>query len=230
MARDRNGYLVMITTTQNPAEPAIDVVVHRFVSEEQEPRPRRRRIAALALAAGGATLVSAGAFSSWDATANVTSGTLSAGTGSAQLLDANGGIFTTGVSNLLPADWFYRYVDVQNDGSQASNFTGTVTVTGDLAGQLAVEATSCSVAWTTVAGVSTCTGTTKPLAGPATPAAGVPVAVNHGSIGSGAANAQHVRYMFTFSSGAPATLKGKTGSIAIGVTGTVVGGTDRTAG
>ena len=188
---------------------------------------RRRRIAAAGLALSGCALVGGGAFSSWNVTTNAASGTLSAASGAATLLDANGGTFTTGVANLLPGDFFYRYVDVRNDGTAANTFTGTVSATGDLAGQVAVAGTRCSVAWTTVDGASTCTGTSTPL-GSGTPGAGAPVSIAHGTIDAGAPAAQHVRYEFTFSTGAPETLQGKTGNVAIAVSNTLVGGTDRT--
>lgn len=192
--------------------------------------PRRGGVAALALAAVGATLVSAGAFSSWDATASVSSGALSAGSGAATMLDANGGSFTTGVANLLPGDWFFRYVDVRNDGSQAGTFTGSVTATGDLAGQLTVDAVTCSLPWTTIAGTSTCAGTTGTSIGSGTPTSTSPVTVTHGTVAPGALAAQHVRYRFTFSSAAPASMQGKTGAVTIAVNNTVVGGNDRTHG
>jgi hypothetical protein len=190
---------------------------------------RRRRLAGAAvLAVAGTALVGTGAFSAWDATASAT-GALGAGSVAVSMVDANGGSFSTGVANLLPADYFYRYVDVTNSGSAASTFTGSVSATGDLAGQLQVEVTSCSVAWTTVSGASTCTGTTSVLA-TGTPTTSTPLTVAHGTIATGAAAAQHVRYKVTFASGAPTSMQGKTGSIAASVSNTVVGGSDRTGG
>ncbi|SDG08263.1 hypothetical protein [Klenkia brasiliensis] len=190
---------------------------------------RRRRLAGAAtLAVAGAALVGTGAFSSWGATASATGG-LTAGSVSVGMVDANGGTFSTAVGNLLPADYFYRYVDVTNSGSAASTFTGTVTATGALAGSLQVDVTSCSVAWTTVSGASTCSGTQTVLAS-GTPTTGTPLTVAHGSIATGAGNAQHVRYKVTFASGASTSLQGATGSIAASVSNTVVGGTDRTGG
>lgn len=190
---------------------------------------RRRRLAGAAtLAVAGTALVGTGAFSSWGATASATGG-LTAGSVAVSMVDANGGSFSTAVGNLLPADYFYRYVDVTNSGSAASTFTGSVSATGALAGQLQVDVTSCSVAWTTVSGASTCPGTTTALAS-GTPTTATPLTVAHGSIGTGAGNAQHVRYKVTFSAGASSTLQGAGGSIAASVSNTVVGGTDRTGG
>ncbi|MCO7218775.1 hypothetical protein [Klenkia sp. PcliD-1-E] len=187
---------------------------------------RRRRLAgAAALAVAGTALVGTGAFSAWDATDSAT-GALSAGTVAVSMVNANGGSFSTGVSNLVPADYFYRYVDVTNSGSATSTFTGSVSASGALAGSLQVDVATCSVAWTTVAGVSTCTGTQSPLAS-GTPTTSTPLTVPHGSIA--AATAQHVRYKVTFSSGASASLMGAAGSISASVSNTVVG-TDRTGG
>lgn len=152
---------------------------------------------------GGVSLVGIGAFASWSATANKDSGTLSAANASATLLDANGGTVTTGVADLVPGDYFYRYVDVRNDGGAAALFTGTVSTAGDLAGYLTVEAAACVLPWLTVASVSTCA--TPTVIGSGLPTSSTPsVAVTHGSIGAGAANAQHERYKVTFSSTAHA--------------------------
>lgn len=189
---------------------------------------RPRRLGALALALGGATLVGAGALSSWDVTADASSGDLTAASAGVTLLDANGGRFTTGVADLLPGDWFDRYVDVRNDGSVAGTFTGAVTATGDLAGQLSVDVRACSAPWTTALGISTCAGTETPLASGSL--SGAQVAVTHGEIRTGSAAAQHVRYRFSFASSAPTTVQGKAGSVAITVSNTLVGNRDRTGG
>ena len=139
------------TTTQLAAEPAVSVLIQQPAAAGKS--SRRGPVAALALGVGGALLVGTGAFSSWDATSSVSSGPLSAGSGSAAILDANGGTITTGVANLLPGDYFSRYADVRNDGSAASTFTGAVSATGDLAGALGVDVVTCSLPWTTIGGV-----------------------------------------------------------------------------
>jgi hypothetical protein len=190
---------------------------------------RPRRLGALALALGGVTLVGAGALSTWDVTAGASSGDLTAASAGVTLLDANGGRFTTGVADLLPGDWFHRYVDVRNDGSTPAVFTGAVSASGDLAAQLTVDVTSCSLPWTTVLDVSTCAGSEVTLAsGPLS--AGATVTVPHGEIRTGALAAQHVRYRFAFSASAPAAVQGKGGSVAVSVSNTLVGGRDRTGG
>ncbi|WP_299953320.1 hypothetical protein [uncultured Modestobacter sp.] len=193
-------------------------------------RPRARRVTALALAAGGAALVSTGALSSWDATAKVDSGDLTASSGETTLLDANGGAFSAAVANLLPNDYFHRYVDVRNDGTQVHTYTGTVSATGDLAGYLSVDAVTCSVPWTTVAGASICGGVQGTSLVSGASALNAPVVLTHGSIATGAAAAQHVRYTFTFASNAPSSLQGRAGKVTIAVNNTLVGGNDRTSG
>lgn len=212
-----------MTATLSPAEAGTPAAEHCATHR----RSRGRLIGAAAVAVAGVSLIGTGAFSAWDATASVSSGGIGAAVVTPALVDANGGAFTTAVSNLLPADYYYRYVDVQNNGSAASTYTGTVAASGDLAGYMTVEVVSCSVAWTAPAGVSTCTGTQTTL-GSGTPTTSTPLTVTHGSITNGIANAQHVRYKVTFSATAPITLQGKTGSISATVSNTVVGGRDRT--
>jgi hypothetical protein len=202
---------------------AITVIVNQATTPA---RRRRRPVAAIALAVGGATMLSTGAFAAWETTASAQSGALSAASGSAALLNANGGSFTFGgVSNLVPNDYFYRYVDVRNDGTGSNTFTGSVAASGDLAGQIAVEAATCATAWNTTTGA--CGGTSTPIGG-GSPTATTPATVTHGVIATGAANVQHVRYKFTFASTAPTTLQGKNGALTISVNNTLVGGTDRT--
>jgi len=186
-----------------------------------------RSAAALALAVAGGSLIGAGAFVSWDASASA----LSAGpTGGVRLTDVSESTFTDAVAGLLPGDYLYRYLDVTNDGGQPSTFTGAVTVTGDLAGQLSVDAVSCSVPWATEAGASTCTGTTSPSRGAGIPTATVPLGIDHGMIATGTGNAQHVRYTFTLLRTAPSSTQGTTGAVDIAVSDTVIGGSAPAAG
>jgi len=213
------------TAPHEPLAPTVTVVVEQHGPTQAPARRRPRGIAAVALAAGGATLVGAGAFSAWDATTSVTSGGLSAGTSSAAtVVDAAGGTFSTGVSNLLPGDYFYRYLNVTNTGA-AATFTGAVAVTGQLAGYLAVDAATCPTSWTIA--TATCAGVASPPSiGSGTPTTSTPTAVAHGAIANAAV--QYVRYKFTFSDAAPNSLQGTSGAVAISVSNTVVGGTDRT--
>ena len=192
-------------------------------STHETPRPRtlrrgRRLLGTAVLTVAGLGLTGTGAYASWQAMTIPSSEQISiAGVAheAAAVLDAGGGSLTTGVADLAPGDYFYRYVDVRNDDPAPGTFAGTVEADGPLAGHLAVEATSCTLPWDTTGGASTCPDPT-PL-GSGVPTAGGPVTVTHGQIATGTAGAQHVRYRVTFSPTAPAHLHGHTGTISITV-------------
>lgn len=190
--------------------------------DKPAPRRQRRRLGVIAAAVAGVSMVTTGAFASWNATATANTGALNAASGTVAMVDANGGTFASSVTNLLPGDYFYRYVNLTNDGT-AAPYAGTLSGTGDLGAQLTGAADACSVPWTAPGGVSTCTGTTTPLLAtvPLTSAA----TVTYGTI----TTVQYVRYSFTFSASAPQSLQGKTGAIAATVNTTLVGGRNRTS-
>lgn len=188
-----------------------------------------RRPAAALLAAGGVAMIGTSVVAAWQTSANVTSGDVGAATAAVQLLDANGSHFTADLPDLLPGDWFYRYVDVRNSGSSDSTLTGTLTATGGLLGNLEAGADRCSVPWTTVSDVSTCTGTLSVVVAPQTvPAGGISVPL--GSVRPGAAADVHLRYRLSLASAAPQSLMGAVSTVTLGVSGPVTGGRDRTAG
>jgi hypothetical protein len=201
-----------------------ELVRTRPAHVRQEPGARRRGGLALALALSGATLVGGGVLSGWTATTGVTSGALTAATGAATMVNANGGTFTSAVPDLLPGDFFYRYVDLKNAGATAGSFAGQVTATGDLAAVLSAQVDACSTAW---AADGTCSGTTTAIT--AKQLLTTAASADYGSIAPGDAAVKHVRYTFTFSSDAAAALMGKTGSVAASVNSTLVGGRNRTA-
>lgn len=166
----------------------------------------------------------AGAYAAWTASA-AKSTTVGATQVAVTMVDANGGTFATGVSNMIPGDYFYRYVDVTNTGPGPNSYAGPLAASGDLSGQMLGTVESCSTAWTVTGGVSTCSGTKTTLQA-STALGGAGATVDYGSI----AGVQHVRYTFTFDASAPVSLMGKTGSISAQVSTTLVGGRDRTAG
>ncbi|MFD0484512.1 hypothetical protein ACFQ46_18125 [Kineococcus sp. GCM10028916] len=186
---------------------------------------RRRRSALLVLAVGGVSLVGAGTLASWQATSTATSGTVTAALAAVDLVDANGSAFHAVMPDLLPGDYWYRYVDLTNQGTTAGSYSGAITATGDLSGALAVTVERCSMAWTST---GDCLGAkTTPLAGEvAVNETGV--SVSYASIAPGAVGAAHVRYRFKLKDDAPQTLMGKNGTIAISVSGQTTGGRDRT--
>ncbi|MGQ7294961.1 hypothetical protein [Quadrisphaera sp. KR29] len=183
------------------------------------PRPRW---GAVALLVAGCGLLGTGAFASWQATASASSATMRAATVGATVVGATGGQLTTPVSELLPGDWLYRYVDVTNTSSVAGAFTGSVSSTA-LGSGLTVAVDSCSADWNPA--TAACPGTQSALAsGPLTSA----LAVTHGSLAPGAV--QHVRYKVTVDSSAPASMMGTSGALTMAVVADLVGGRDRTTG
>lgn len=183
---------------------------------------RRRRLALTAAGVAGVSMVTTGAFASWNASTTASSGALNAANGTVAMVDANGGTFNSAVANLLPGDYFYRYVNLTNDGSATAPFAGTLAGTGDLGAHLSAAVDTCSVPWTSTAGASSCTGTTTPLL--ASTSIASPANITYGTI----ASVQYVRYTFTFSTGAPATMQGKAGVITATVNTALVGGRNRT--
>lgn len=199
---------------------------HAGVCPASVARRRRRRAAVVGAAVGGICLVTSGAFAAWQATSSVSSASVDAASVGVEIVDASSGSFSTAVPNLLPGDYFHRYVDLQNRGTVASTFAGTVSASGTLGAALGLGVEQCSVAWNTANG--TCAGTVTTLL-PATPSA-ASVAVSYRTIAPGAAQAAHVRYRFELPASAPATLMGQASSISATVSGTLVGGNDRTQG
>lgn len=174
-------------------------------------------------------LIGAGTFAAWTSTAGTTTGTYSAATVTASEIDHNGTVFTSNIANLVPDDYAYRYRTLSNTGSVPQTFTGAVSGAGALtgAGGLTLAIDKCTVAWTTVANVSTCTGVTSSVLS----SAGVSTspAISYGVIASG--GSEFLRYKFAIPTAAPyATFGGTTGTVTVAITGTVAAGVDRTAG
>lgn len=183
---------------------------------------RRRRVGAVVLVVGGCSLLGTGAFASWQATASASSASLKAATVGATVVGATGGQLTTPVSDLLPGDWLYRYVDVTNTSTVAGAFTGTVS-SAALGSGLTAVVESCSATWTTAS--ASCSGTQTVLA---SGSVGSGLAVAHGTLAPGAV--QHVRYKVTLDPSAPSSLMGTTGSLSMSVVSDLVGNRDRTTG
>lgn len=192
------------------------------------PDRRGRRAAAAVLVLSGVGLVSGGVLGAWNATSAMSTGSLDAASAGVDMLDANGGMFTAGVPNLLPGDYFHRYVDLRSSAAVDTEYTGVLTATGELATGLQARVDRCSVAWTTTAGTGTCSTGSASVA--AAQALAAPVSINYGTIAPGAPGTVHLRYRFSLADGAPATLMGKAGTISASVSGTLVGGHDRTGG
>ncbi|MDP9101367.1 MAG: hypothetical protein M3N21_04380 [Actinomycetota bacterium] len=182
-----------------------------------------------AIAAAATALVGAGAFAAWTSTSTSTTGSLTAATVTHTNADTNGTTFTTALTNMLPGDFLYRYRTLTNTGSVSQTFTGATSGTGTLAGTggLELKVDSCTVAWTTVAGVSTCTGTITPIL--ATAGVSTSPAISYGSLA--AAGVVNLRYEIDLPAGASqATFQGQTGTVTVAITGATAAASDRTAG
>ncbi len=193
------------------------------------PGPPRGISSSTAIAAAATALVGAGAFAAWTSTSSSTTGSYTAATVTHTNADANSTTFTTALNNMLPGDFLYRYRVLTNTGSVSQTFTGAVTGAGTLAGTggLEMKVDSCSVPWTTVSTISTCTGVTTPvltLAGVSTSPA-----ISYGSLA--AAGVLNLRYEFDLPAAASqVTFQGTTGTVTVAVTGATAAASDRTAG
>jgi hypothetical protein len=179
-----------------------------------------------ALVSHTSEIVGGGVLAAWTPTASATSGTMSAATVEAQLVDSNGTTFTTGVNNLLPGDYLNRYLDLTNTGTVAQTFTGTVAGTGTLAGALTVAADACSVSWSAN---GSCSGTVTSIKSPALTNA--PVALSLASMNQN--EVKHLRLQFKLDANASqSTYQGTSATQQVTIAGstTVAGGRDRTAG
>ncbi|GGK33384.1 hypothetical protein GCM10010124_27650 [Pilimelia terevasa] len=180
------------------------------------------------LAAGGALLAGGGVFAAWTSTANAAGGTNEATNVGMAHVDTNGTTFSTGVANLLPGDYVYRYANLTNTGSASEVFTATAAGTGVLAGagglQFAVD--TCPAAW---ASDGTCSGTVAVVAATTDVAGATPV-----SLGTVAANGvRYLRYKVQLNGTADqSTFQGKQGAVNVTITGTTAsnGNRNRTAG
>lgn len=181
--------------------------------------------------AAALALIGAGTFAAWQSTAGGTTGTYTAATVTASETDTNGTTFSSAISDLLPGDYAYRYRTLANTGSLAQTFTGAVTGSGVLAttaGGLTLAVDSCSIAWTTVAGVSTCAGTTTSVL--ATTGVSTSPSISYGSLA--ASGSAQLRYTFALPSNADqTTFQGQSGTVQVAITGaTSATPGDRTAG
>ncbi|WP_019873531.1 hypothetical protein [Sporichthya polymorpha] len=192
-------------------------------------RPRRRRAAALLLAVG-AVITASGTWAAWQSTGSLTQ-SVSSATVTVNVADAGTGqaTWTTGITNLLPGDYFHRWVTVTNTGSVPQEFAGTLSGTATLPGALTAWISSCDVAF--AAGSTNCTGTsTNHLGTSGTPAAFGSLS-NLGTINAGASKHLLVRVVFSASAD-QTTYQNQNSTLTLAFTGTANngGGADRTNG
>jgi hypothetical protein len=190
-------------------------------------RARRRRGAALLLAAG-AVVTASGTWAAWQSTGSLTQNVDSANV-TVNVADGGSGAATwsTGITNLLPGDFFYRWVDISNTGSVPQTFAATLTGSATLPGALTAWVSNCSVAFS--AGSTSCSGISTDLLGTSATPAALGALSSLGSVNASAAKHLLVKVVFSASAN-QATYQNQSSTLTLSVTGTATGGNDRTNG
>ena len=197
------------------------------MTEHVTNRAKRRRTAALLFAAG-AVLTASGTWAAWQSTGSLTQSVNSA-TVTVDVADGGTGQATwaTGVADLLPGDYFHRWVTVTNTGSVPQAFAGTLAGTLTLPGALTAWVSSCDVAF--AAGSTTCSGTsTNHLGTSGTPAAFGALS-GLGTINAGATKHLLVKVVFS-DTAVQGTYQNQNSVLTLSFTGTATGNNDRTNG
>lgn len=199
----------------------------RSAGRHRKQSRRRGWLGVVALTVVGLALAGTGVFASWVATTSATTGAVNTAQLGLTYSDTNGTTFNSGVSNMLPGDYLYRYADLSNTGGLSETFSATVSGSGAItaAGGLQITVDKCSVAW---AGNGSCSGTTTNLVTTRDVATAGTVTLDT-IAGSGA---DHLRYKFTLNSLADVSFQGTSGSVTVSISGSsaVSGGQDRTSG
>jgi hypothetical protein len=190
-------------------------------------RARRRRAAALLLAAG-AVLTASGTWAAWQSTGSLTQ-TVDSANVTVNVADGGSGAatWTTAISNLLPGDYFYRWVELTNTGSVPQSFASTLSGTLTLPNAMTAWVSSCTAAFTT--GSTTCSGTSADLLGTSGTPAVFGTLSGLGSISAGATKHLLVKVIFSASAN-QATYQNQNSVLTLSFTGTATGGNDRTNG
>ncbi len=174
----------------------------------------------IVLVAGGG-----GVLAAWSQSASLVSGTLSTGNVTSSFTNTGTNQWTTPVANLVPADYLYRYLQIQNTGNVTQNFTLAVAGQTDWATDTALQITvsRCSAAWTQVS--NSCGGTTTSVvAKQSVSAGGSAFTAGTGVTASGYI---YLQVKLEIDSAAAATSQGKSGTVTLTETGSQLGGADR---
>jgi hypothetical protein len=150
--------------------------------------------------------------------ANVTVSVADGGSGAAT--------WTTGITNLLPGDYFYRWVDVTNTGSVPQSFASTLSGTLTLPNAMTAWVSTCTVVYT---GSSCAGGTSSDLLGSSATPAAFGALSGLGTINAGAVKHLMVKVVFSASAN-QATYQNQSSVLTLAFTGTATGGNDRTNG
>ena len=197
------------------------------MTESTTRAPRNRRRAAALLLSVGAVLTASGTWAAWQSTGSLTQNVDSANV-TVSVADGGSGAatWTTGISNLLPGDYFYRWVDVTNTGSVPQSFASTLSGTLTLPNAMTAWVSTCTVVYT---GTSCAGGTSTDLLGTSGTPAAFGALSGLGTVNAGAVKHLMVKVVFSASAN-QATYQNQSSVLTLAFTGTATGGNDRTNG
>ncbi len=197
-------------------------------------RPRRvsvtKKVALTAAAVGVAAAASGGVLAAWSQTSSLISGSYTTGRVTTSFTDTGTNAWTTSVPNLIPGDYVYRYLRIDNTGTVKQDFA--LTVAGVTNGtdnawasdpSLRITVTRCAVAWTQATnscGNSPATViTTRPVS---TASGSFPVQTDVAPSG-----AMYLQVKLELDANAPNSVQGRSGKVQLTETGTQQAGTQR---
>lgn len=197
-------------------------------------RPRRvsvtKKVALTAAAVGVAAAASGGVLAAWSQTSSLISGSYTTGIVTTSFTDTGTNAWTTSVPNLIPGDYVYRYLRIDNTGTVKQDFA--LTVAGVTNGtdnawasdpSLRITVTRCAVAWTEATnscGNSPATViTTRPVS---TASGSFPVQTDVAPSG-----AMYLQVKLELDANAPNSVQGRSGKVQLTETGTQQAGTQR---
>ncbi|MGZ6839707.1 MAG: hypothetical protein ACXVHC_04510 [Frankiaceae bacterium] len=197
-------------------------------------RPRRvsvtKKVAFTAAAVGVAAAASGGVLAAWSQTSSLISGSYTTGIVTTSFTDTGTNAWTTSVPNLIPGDYVYRYLRIDNTGTVKQDFA--LTVAGVTNGtdnawasdpSLRITVTRCAVAWTEATnscGNSPATViTTRPVS---TASGSFPVQTDVAPSG-----AMYLQVKLELDGNAPNSVQGRSGKVQLTETGTQQAGTQR---
>lgn len=197
-------------------------------------RPRRvsvtKKVALTAAAVGVAAAASGGVLAAWSQTSSLISGSYTTGIVTNSFTDTGTNAWTTSVPNLIPGDYVYRYLRIDNTGTVKQDFA--LTVAGVTNGtdnawasdpSLRITVTRCAVAWTEATnscGNSPATViTTRPVS---TASGSFPVQTDVAPSG-----AMYLQVKLELDANAPNSVQGRSGKVQLTETGTQQAGTQR---
>lgn len=197
-------------------------------------RPRRvsvtKKVALTAAAVGVAAAASGGVLAAWSQTSSLISGSYTTGIVTNSFTDTGTNAWTTSVPNLIPGDYVYRYLRIDNTGTVKQDFA--LTVAGVTNGtdnawasdpSLRITVTRCAVAWTQATnscGNSPATViTTRPVS---TASGSFPVQTDVAPSG-----AMYLQVKLELDANAPNSVQGRSGKVQLTETGTQQAGTQR---